>query len=281
MLFLFIKKICNFTPIQATNILEIKSSIYEWKGMIGLGKSKFVKFIMIGVLVASCLFIPTFFFNQDTGAESNIVVKEKVKDSKGKSKVKQVEYKGKIYRDLETHYYLFSTSKKGKIDISWGTDMPGSDYIITDEAWNVMYGNGDELPPGDYMLVITSNPAENPEDPSLLDYHFILKGLTFKGQPDTTLHELTIESPVELVTFLPEGNHAVTFKGSSNAINLTFGTFGLEEDITESLSSPFEKILYFDETSPIYNAYRITAKNESGNSVNRYFEIIYENGVAE
>jgi hypothetical protein len=195
-----------------------------------------------------------------------------------KEKVKMtVEYKGKIYRDLETHYYLFSTSKKGTIDISWGSETLGSDYIITDKNWSAMYGNGDELPVGDYMLVITSNPAESAEDPSLLSYHFILKGLTFKEVPDTTLPSLTIESPVQLVTLLPVGEHDVTFKGCSNADSIIF----TDEETTEQLPNLFEKSIHFDESSPNYRAYRITATNESGNSVNRYFEFIYEGGISE
>ncbi|WHX98143.1 hypothetical protein [Neobacillus sp. DY30] len=199
-------------------------------------------------------------------------------EKKQKDKVKMtVEYKGKIHRDLETHYYLFSTSKKGTIDISWGPDTVGSDYIITDKNWSAMYGNGDELPAGEYMLVITSNPAESPEDPSLLSYHFILKGLTFKQAPDTTLPKLNLESPAQLVTHLPLGEHDIVFKGCSDAPSIIF----TDEEMTEQLSNSFEKSIHFDESAPNYRAYRITATNESGNSVNRYFEIFYEGGVTE
>jgi ABC-type molybdate transport system substrate-binding protein len=199
-------------------------------------------------------------------------------EKKQKEKVKMtVEYNGKIYRDLETHYYLFSTSKKGTIDISWGPDTLGSDYIITDKNWSAMYGNGNELPAGDYMLVITSNPAESPEDPSLISYHFILKGLTFKEAPDTTLPKLTIESPAQLVTHLPAGEHDVTFKGCSDAASLNF----TDEETTEQLPNSFEKSIHFDESSPNYRAYRITATNVSGNSVNRYFEFMYDGGIPE
>lgn len=198
------------------------------------------------------------------------------KNQKNKVKIR-VEYKGKINRDLETHYYLFSTAKKGIIDISWGPDTLGSDYIITDKNWSAMYGNGDTLPAGDYMLVITSNPAESPEDPSILSYHFILKGLTFKEAPDTTLPKLTIESPAQLVTHLPSGEHDVIFKGYSDATSIIF----TDEEITELLAPSFEKSIHFDESAPNYRAYRITAKNKSGNSVNRYFEIYYEGGVTE
>jgi ABC-type molybdate transport system substrate-binding protein len=199
-------------------------------------------------------------------------------EKKQKEKVKMtVEYIGKIYRDLETHYYLFSTSKKGTIDISWGPDTLGSDYIITDKNWSAMYGNGNELPAGDYMLVITSNPAESPEDPSLISYHFMLKGLTFKEAPDTTLPKLTIESPAQLVTHLPAGEHDVTFKGCSDAASLNF----TDEETTEQLPNSFEKSIHFDESSPNYRAYRITATNVSGNSVNRYFEFMYDGGISE
>jgi hypothetical protein len=189
-----------------------------------------------------------------------------------------VEYKGTILRDLETHYYLFSTSKKGKIDVSWGPGSDGSDYIITDKTWSAMYFNGDELPAGEYMFVITSNPAESPEDPTLLAYHFILKGLKFKEAPDISLPQLRIDNPADPVTNLPGGEHAVTLRGSSDAAELTFGTFFLEEDLTETLTSPFDKTIYFTEESPIYSAYRISAVNEAGNMVNRYFEFHYEGG---
>lgn len=229
------------------------------------------------------LLVPRMFLGMGIVAEDSVHVgAQSLKNlPKEKSKHGTVEFKGKIYRDLETHYYLFSTTKKGKIDISWGPDTMGSDYIITDENWGVMYFNGDILPPGDYMLVITSNPAESPDDPSLLNYHFILKGLTFKEAPDTSLPQLDIESPQEINTKLPEGEHAVTFKGRSNGVALTFGTFGLEEDRSEPLTSPFEKTIFFDKNSPKYSMYRITAINESGNRVNRYFEFIYEGGVLE
>lgn len=250
-------------------------------------KSNKFRFVLIGVLVVLFFLAPRIFSkgpgnvnpvidNSHTSAAQPKT--EKLKKAKIKT---AIEYKGKIYRDLETHYYVFSTSKIGKIDISWGSDTLGSDYIITDKNWGAMYFNGNVLPAGEYMLVITSNPAESPEDPALLSYHFILKGLSFKESPDTMLPQLNIESPQEIVTRLPEGEHTVKFRGLSDAINLTFGTFGLEEEVTVSLTSPFEKTIYFDETSPNYSAYRISAANESGNTVNRYFEFIYEGGAEE
>nr|WP_263324479.1 hypothetical protein [Neobacillus sp. Marseille-Q6967] len=238
---------------------------------------KRVGFVALNFLVFFMLFIPSMLTN---GLGHNEQVAEAKVKTKDKDKL-TVEFKGKIYRDLETHYYKFSTTKKGKIDISWGPDTEGSDYIITNPNWSAMYFHGDELPAGDYILVITSNPAESPEDPSLLSYHFILKGLTFKEAPDTTLPKLDIDSPVELVTHLPEGEQAITFKGSSDAAELVFGTFGLEDEQTETLTSPFDKTIYFDENSPNYISYRISATNDSGNTVNRYFEIIYEGGVVE
>lgn len=248
--------------------------IFHHERVIALLKSKKVNLIFISVLALLIFFTPKIFYKGvlNSTMDQATVKANTEKQPKAKDKL-TVEFKGKIYRDLETHYYLFSTTKKGKIDISWGSDTAGSDYIITDPNWGAMYFNGDELPAGDYMLVITSNPAESPEDPSLLSYHFILKGLTFKEAPDTTLPELNIESPLELVTHLPEGENSVTFKGSSDAVKLIFGTFGLEDEITEPLTSPFEKTIYFDETSPNYSSYRISATNDSGNTVNRYFEI--------
>jgi ABC-type molybdate transport system substrate-binding protein len=222
------------------------------------------------------LFIPGMFSSVPNHESVSAAQMKTEKNQKEKVKM-TVEYKGKIYRDLETHYYLFSTAKKGTIDISWGPDTLGSDYIITDKNWSAMYGNGDELPAGDYMLVITSNPAESPEDPSLLSYHFILKGLTFKVAPDTSLPKLNIETPAQLVTHLAAGEHDVMFKGCSDADSLIF----TDEETTEQLPSSFEKSIHFDETSPNYRAYRITATNESGNSVNRYFEFIYEGGTSE
>jgi ABC-type molybdate transport system substrate-binding protein len=238
--------------------------------------SKRFIYILISFMVFLLFFTPRM-ISPMTKHESVFAAQIKT-EKKQKEKVKMtVEYKGKIYRDLETHYYLFSTSKKGTIDISWGPDTLGSDYIITDKNWSAMYGNGNELPAGDYMLVITSNPAESPEDPSLISYHFMLKGLTFKEAPDTTLPKLTIESPAQLVTHLPAGEHDVTFKGCSDAASLNF----TDEETTEQLPNSFEKTIHFDESSPNYRAYRITATNESGNSVNRYFEFIYDGGISE
>jgi hypothetical protein len=242
--------------------------------MIGMFQSKGFTYFLISFLVVLLFFAPVMFspmpdHERVAAAQTKVEKKEKAKMT--------VEYKGKIYRDLETHYYLFSTSKKGTIDISWGPNTLGTDYIITDKNWSAMYGNGDELPAGDYLLVITSNPAESAEDPSLLSYHFILKGLTFKEAPDTTLPSLTIESPVQLVTHLPVGEHDVIFKGCSDAASIIF----TDEETTEQLPNTFEKSIHFDESTPNYRAYRITATNESGNSVNRYFEFIYEGGISE
>lgn len=243
---------------------------------------------LVGVMVLLVAFVP-FVFPKATEKLDSIMVnshtaaaqvtKEKLQKEKSQGMV--VEFKGDIYRDLETHYYKFSTKKKGTIDLSWGPGTVGSDYIITDENWGAMYFNGDVLPAGDYMLVVTTNPSESPEDPSLLSYHFILKGLTFAKAPDTSLPKLTIDNPRELVTNIPDGEQTITFKGSSDSENLVFGTFGLEQELTESLSSPFEKTIYFSEGSPYYSAYRISATNESGNTVNRYFEFIYMGGVLE
>lgn len=238
--------------------------------------SKGFRYVLSSFLVFLMFFTSSMFSQMPV--DERISAAQMKTEKKQKDKVKMtVEYKGKINRDLETHYYLFTTAKKGTIDISWGPDTLGSDYIITDKNWSAMYGNGDTLPAGDYMLVITSNPAESPEDPSLLSYHFILKGLTFKEAPDTTLPTLTIESPAQLVTHLPAGVHDVVFKGYSDAGSTIF----TDEEITEQLSNSFEKSVHFDDSSPNYRAYRITATNESGNSVNRYFEIFYEGGVME
>jgi hypothetical protein len=243
--------------------------------MIVMFQLKGFHYFLISFLVFLLFFTPRMFSPMP---DDETVSAQMKTEKKQKEKVKMtVEYKGKIYRDLETHYYLFSTAKKGTIDISWGADTVGSDYIITDKNWSAMYGNGEVLPAGDYMLVITSNPAESPEDPSLLTYHFILKGLTFKEAPDTKLPKLTIESPTELVTYLPAGQHDVTFKGCSDGDNIIF----TDEEIIEQLPISFEKTIHFDESTPNYRAYRITATNESGNSVNRYFEFIYEGGIPE
>lgn len=240
---------------------------------------------LVGVLVLLVAFAP-FVFPTATEKimDNNYTASAQVtneKSPKSKSQGTMVEFKGVIYRDLETHYYKFTTKKKGTIDLSWGSGSVGSDYIITDENWGAMYFNGDVLPAGDYMLVVTTNPAESPEDPSLLSYHFILKGLIFVKAPDTSLPKLTVDSPSQLVTNIPEGEQSITFKGSSDSEKLVFGTFGLEQELTESLSSPFEKTIYFSEGSPYYSAYRISATNESGNTVNRYFEFIYMGGVME
>jgi len=207
--------------------------------------------------------------------------KKDIKEVKEKKKITSVEWKGNIYRDLETHYYLFSTTKKGPINVSWGPNTDGSDFIITDLYWGAIYGNGDVLPAGDYMFVVTSNPAESPEDSSLLAYEFTLKGLSFKEAPNTTLPKLTIDNPVDLVTYLPEGDHTITFKGHSDAQFLLFGASGFGDEVTETLTSSFEKNLVFNENSPAYNFYRISATNEVGNAVNRYFEVLYEGGIRE
>lgn len=234
------------------------------------------RYFLISFLVFLMFLTPTRF--SPIPVDERISAAQIKTEKKQKDKVKMtVEYKGKINRDLETHYYLFTTSKKGTIDIRWGPDTLGSDYIITDKNWSAMYGNGDTLPAGEYMLVITSNPAETPEDPSLLSYHFILKGLTFKEVPDTTLPQLNIESPAQLVTHLPAGEHDVVFKGCSDAANIIF----TDGEMAEELPNSFEKRIHFDESAPNYRAYRITATNESGNSVNRYFEIFYQGGVME
>jgi hypothetical protein len=239
-------------------------------------QSKRFIYILISFFVFLLFFTPRMI--SPTSKHESVSAAQMKIEKKQKEKVKMtVEYKGKILRDLETHYYLFSTSKKGIINISWGPDTLGSDYIITDKNWSAMYGNGDELPTGNYMLVITSNPAESPEDPSLLSYHFILKGLTFKESPDTTLPKLTIESPAQLVTHLPVGEHDVTFKGCSDADSLIF----TDEETTEQLANSFEMSIHFDESTPNYRVYRITATNESGNSVNRYFEFMYDGGISE
>lgn len=250
-------------------------------------KERVLLLIGIGVFMLLLFLAPSFLPSKVEKAipvleNSSVRAEEKmIKASKEKKKVTSVEWKGNIYRDLETHYYLFSTTKKGTINVSWGPNTNGSDFIITDKNWEAMYYNGDVLPEGDYMFVVTSNPAESPDDSSHLTYHFTLQGLSFKEAPDTTLPQLTIESPVELVTHLPVGDHTITFRGSSDAKSLLFATSGIEEEITEPLSSPFEKTVTFNSNSPAYHFYRVSATNESGNTVNRYFEVWYDGGTTE
>lgn len=250
-------------------------------------KERVLLLIGIGLFMLLLFLAPSFLPSKVEKAipvleNSSVRAEEKVmKSSKEKKKVSSVEWQGHIYRDLETHYYLFSTTKKGRIDVTWGLNTNGSDFIITDKNWGEMYYNGDVLPAGDYMFVVTSNPSESPDDSSYLTYHFTLQGLSFKEAPDKTLPQLTIESPVELVTQLPVGDQTITFKGSSDASSIFFGSSGIEGETTEPLSSSFEKTVAFNETSSSYHFYRVSATNESGNAVNRYFEVWYEGGIKE
>jgi len=246
-------------------------------------KTRILLLIGIGLFMVLLFLTPSFLPPKavpvlDLSAKAEEKVTKEVKEKK---KITSVQWKGNIYRDLETHYYHFSTTKKGTIHVTWGPNTDGSDFIITDQNWGSMYGNGDVLPAGDYMFVVTSNPIESPEDPSLLTYEFTLKGLSFKEAPITTLPQLSIESPVDLVTHLPGGHHTITFKGRSDADFLLFGASGYGDEVTETLTSSFEKHLVFNENSPAYNFYRITATNEAGNAVNRYFEVLYEGGIRE
>ncbi|MCM3600822.1 hypothetical protein M3175_08775 [Robertmurraya korlensis] len=246
-------------------------------------KTRILLLIGIGLFMVLLFLTPSFLpakavpvLDLSVNAEEEVT-----KGVKEKKKITSVQWKGNIYRDLETHYYLFSTTKKGTINVIWGPNTDGSDFIITDQNWGAMYGNGDVLPAGEYMFVVTSNPIESPEDPSLLTYEFTLKGLLFKEAPNTTLPQLLIESPVDLVTHLPEGDHTITFKGRSDADFLLFGTSGFGDEMTENLTSSFEKNIVFNENSQAYNFFRISATNDSGNAVNRYFEVLYEGGIRE
>ncbi|AYA75746.1 hypothetical protein DOE78_10015 [Bacillus sp. Y1] len=246
-------------------------------------KTRLLLLIGIGLFIVLLFLTPSFLPTKavpvlDLSAKAEEKVTKEVKEKK---KITSVEWKGYIYRDLETHYYLFSTTKKGTINVTWGPNTDGSDFIITDQNWGAMYGNGDVLPAGDYMFVVTSNPSESPEDPALLAYEFTLKGISFKEEPNTILPKLTIESPVDLVTHLPEGDHTITFKGRSDADFLLFGASRFGDEVTETLTSSFEKTLVFNEKSPAYNFYRISATNDYGNAVNRYFEVLYEGGIRE
>lgn len=252
------------------------------KGARCMLKPRILLLIGIGLFMLLLFVTPSFLPPKAVPVlDSSVKAEEKGTNIKDKKKITSVVWKGNIYRDLETHYYLFSTTKKGMINVTWGPSTEGSDFIITDKNWGAMYGNGDVLPEGDYMFVVTSNPAESPEDRSLISYDFHLNGLPFKESPNTTLPHLTIESPVYLVTHLPEGNHTITFKGSSDADSLQFGASGNGEETTETLTSSFEKTLLFNENSPAYNFYRISATNVSGNAVNRYFEVLYDGGIRE
>ncbi|MGJ7922823.1 hypothetical protein [Neobacillus sp. LXY-4] len=246
-----------------------------------MSKSRLVNYLLFGVLGLVLIWIIVLGSKENNSTTGHISAKQLNSEKVSKNKVTTAEFKGNIYRDLETHYYVFSTTKKGKIDVTWGPDTTGSDFLIANKDWSGMYYNGDVLPAGDYMFVVTSNPAETPDDPALLRYHFTINGLTFKEAPDPTLPQLEIESPQELVTRLPAGEQVVTFKGSSDGVELTLGTFGFENEVVEPLTSPFEKTITFNEASPYSSSYRISATNQSGNMVNRYFEFIYEGGVME
>lgn len=246
-------------------------------------KTRILLLIGIGLFMVLLFLTPSFLPTKAVPVlDLSVKAEEEVtKEVKEKKKITSVQWKGNIYRDLETHYYLFSTTKKGTINVTWGPNTDGSDFIITDQNWGAMYGNGDLLPAGEYMFVVTSNPIESPEDPSLLTYDFTLRGLLFKEAPITMLPQLSIESPIDLVTHLPEGDHIITFKGHSDADFLLFGASGFGDEMTETLTSSFEKNLVFNENSPSYNFYRISATNDYGNAVNRYFEVLYEGGIRE
>ncbi|MFZ3588520.1 hypothetical protein ACOI1C_04410 [Bacillus sp. DJP31] len=86
--------------------------------------------------------------------------------------------------------------------------------------------------------------------------------------------EQQVESPLNFVNELAEGNQQITFKGHSDATQLRFGLF--ESDLpSETLTSPFVNTLLFTDSTPAYSIYRLTATNEACNRVNRNYEFFY------
>jgi hypothetical protein len=232
------------------------------------------------------IFIPRLLAEEKAG-QVNSHTFESTKDSKQvdtnnkQEKSDVIHYKGIISRDIETHYYLFTTKKKGVVDVTWGAGTVGSDFIITDKNWSTMYFNGDKLPAGEYMFVITTNPAESTEEPILVNYHFLLRGLNFTSSPDTTLPTLEVKNPTSYITSLPEGNQSVLFSVTSDSHELYFGLFETTDLPKERINSPFRKEILFNDSSPVYSIYRVSAIHENGNRINRNYEFIYGGGVKQ
>ncbi|MGD6894619.1 cell wall-binding repeat-containing protein [Bacillus infantis] len=189
--------------------------------------------------------------------------------------LRSVTYTGEIWRDAETHYFKISTAREGIVQIEWSESSIGADAMITDENWSRIYGNGSKLPPGDYLFVVSTNPAEGPDDPERIQYEITLSGLSYKAPPATALPRLEIASPLKTVNILKAGNQAVRFEGESDAYDLRFGIWG-KGDIPEgSLASPFNEELFFTDESPVQSIYRISAGNKEGNRINRNYEFLH------
>ncbi|MBM7660971.1 hypothetical protein JOC85_001743 [Bacillus mesophilus] len=259
---------------------------------------RWYKYLFIFFLFLSVALIVSFLFERDVVNNSKEAFSEKkapvveIKDSKSEEETKdkieenngrldQVNYKGELYRDAETHYYLFTTTKDGKIQVEWGENTIGSDFIITTQNWESVYYNGDLLPAGNYMFVITTNPAETSSDSNIVTYDFNVLGLTFCEPPDPTLPSLTVESPVEVVNRLGEGEHTVTFQGKTDGTEARFGKFTKSDLPDTVINNSFHEEISFTTSSPAYSAYRITVINKAGNRINRNYEFLYPSGKQE
>ncbi|MBA4493998.1 cell wall-binding repeat-containing protein [Paenactinomyces guangxiensis] len=174
-----------------------------------------------------------------------------------------VTYNGSL-RQGEIHYYRFVTSTDGVVDLTVTGKIYKPDALITNLDGTVTYNQGDQLPAGEYLLVV--------KDGNGL-YTATVTGLTYSQMPDTSLPNLNVTNPATYSHRLSIYDTSFSFEGNTDAESLTFGVHGSND--FKPLPQSFVEQVFMTDNSPTYNYYGFLAKNQTGNSLYRMYEIIY------
>ncbi|MFC7441133.1 cell wall-binding repeat-containing protein [Laceyella putida] len=124
-----------------------------------------------------------------------------------------VNYKGTASNTKQDEY-VFRVSSPGTVRITANHTHAKIDYMLAgvDSSGSIqLYQSGDTLPAGEYSFVVMADSA------SALSYDYVISGVTFASQPDTTLPTIAFTSPSFPVSRLPQNTSSIIFSGNTNA----------------------------------------------------------------
>lgn len=123
-----------------------------------------------------------------------------------------VEYQGEVSNTQQNEYAL-QVASPSQVQISSVISNTKLDYFLVgtdDSGATTFYSDGDTLPAGDYTFTVFAD-SDTP-----INYDYVLSGLSFAQQPDTTLPKFTFTNPSLPISRLTQNTTSLQFTGTTD-----------------------------------------------------------------
>ncbi len=167
------------------------------------------------------------------------------------------EYQGKA-SDTKQDEYVFYVASPSKVQITSKIASTKLDYLLVgkdDLGSEAFYVDGDTLPAGQYSFI-----AFAPNSAPLIDYDYVISGITFAKEPDTTLPKLTFTTPSFPISRLAQNTSSIQFTGTTDTQTFVNNQESFDQDYVGD----------FDFSVPLHpgnNFVDFQTMTESGNSI--------------